>query len=61
VRAALPGAGGGSFELSPEPVDRAWYQVLEAISSVAADIGGVRSTHINHLPPYSTSTSSTGA
>ncbi len=40
-----------SFALSPEPVDRAWYARLEAISSVAADIGGVSSTHINHLTP----------
>ena len=40
-----------SFALSPEPVDRAWYAHLEAISSVAADIGGVGSTHINHLTP----------
>lgn len=40
-----------SFALSPEPVDRAWYERLEAISSVAADIGGVTSTHINHLTP----------
>jgi uncharacterized glyoxalase superfamily metalloenzyme YdcJ len=40
-----------SFELSPEPVDRQWYERLEAISSVAADIGGVASTHINHLTP----------
>lgn len=39
------------FELSPEPVDRAWYARLEAVSSVAADIGGVASTHINHLTP----------
>ncbi len=39
------------FALSAEPVDRAWYQELEAISSVAADIGGVSSTHINHLTP----------
>ncbi|MBO9524171.1 MAG: VOC family protein [Nocardioidaceae bacterium] len=41
----------GSFALSAEPVDRAWYRELEAVSSVAADIGGVRSTHINHLTP----------
>ncbi|MGO1973945.1 MAG: 2-oxoadipate dioxygenase/decarboxylase [Propionibacteriaceae bacterium] len=55
----LPGAAAerflelatAAFELSPEPVDRAWYQTLEAISSVAADIGGVASTHINHLTP----------
>ncbi|GAA1527610.1 2-oxoadipate dioxygenase/decarboxylase [Nocardioides humi] len=40
-----------AFALSPEPVDRAWYDHLEAISSVAADIGGVTSTHINHLTP----------
>jgi uncharacterized glyoxalase superfamily metalloenzyme YdcJ len=40
-----------SFALSPEPVDRDWYTRLEAVSSVAADIGGVSSTHINHLTP----------
>lgn len=40
-----------AFELSSEPVDRAWYETLERISAVAADIGGVRSTHINHLTP----------
>lgn len=40
-----------SFALSPEPVDRAWYAELERISGVAADIGGVTTTHINHLTP----------
>jgi uncharacterized glyoxalase superfamily metalloenzyme YdcJ len=40
-----------SFALSPEPVDRAWYERLEEVSSVAADIGGVGTTHINHLTP----------
>ncbi|MFI6357581.1 2-oxoadipate dioxygenase/decarboxylase family protein [Streptomyces sp. NPDC050743] len=40
-----------AFELSSEPVDKAWYETLERISAVAADIGGVRSTHINHLTP----------
>ncbi|MGW1621255.1 2-oxoadipate dioxygenase/decarboxylase [Streptomyces sp. NPDC002172] len=40
-----------AFELSAEPVDRAWYRTLERVSAVAADIGGVRSTHINHLTP----------
>lgn len=40
-----------SFELSTEPIDRAWYEELEKISAVAADIGGVRSTHVNHLTP----------
>jgi uncharacterized glyoxalase superfamily metalloenzyme YdcJ len=41
----------GAFELSDEPVDHAWYQKLEAVSAVAADIGGVSTTHINHLTP----------
>lgn len=40
-----------AFELSSDPVDRAWYETLHEISSVAADIGGVGSTHINHLTP----------
>lgn len=40
-----------AFELSPEPVDHDWYFKLERISAVAADIGGVPSTHINHLTP----------
>jgi uncharacterized glyoxalase superfamily metalloenzyme YdcJ len=40
-----------SFALSREPIDRAWYTELEAVSAVAADIGGVRSTHVNHLTP----------
>lgn len=40
-----------AFELSPEPVDHDWYFRLEKISAVAADIGGVPSTHINHLTP----------
>jgi uncharacterized glyoxalase superfamily metalloenzyme YdcJ len=41
----------GAFELSGEPVDKAWYETLEKVSGVAADIGGVRSTHVNHLTP----------
>lgn len=40
-----------TFELSDRPVDRAWYDELERVSAVAADIGGVASTHINHLTP----------
>lgn len=40
-----------AFALSTDPVDRAWYGELERISGVAADIGGVTSTHINHLTP----------
>jgi uncharacterized glyoxalase superfamily metalloenzyme YdcJ len=40
-----------SFSLSTEPIDRAWYTELERVSAVAADIGGVTSTHINHLTP----------
>ena len=43
--------GVAAFALSSEPVDRAWYRELEEISSVASDIGGVTSTHINHLTP----------
>lgn len=62
---AIAGAGGcdvaraedfvaravGSFALSAEPVDRAWYTELTAVSGVAADIAGVSTTHINHLTP----------
>jgi uncharacterized glyoxalase superfamily metalloenzyme YdcJ len=40
-----------AFRLSDEPVDENWYRHLEHISSVAADIGGVPSTHVNHLTP----------
>ncbi|PAZ12707.1 DUF1338 domain-containing protein [Streptomyces sp. SA15] len=40
-----------AIELSTEPIDKAWYETLERVSAVAADIGGVRSTHINHLTP----------
>jgi uncharacterized glyoxalase superfamily metalloenzyme YdcJ len=40
-----------AFALSTEPVDRAWYDELTEVSAVAADIGGVGSTHINHLTP----------
>ncbi len=40
-----------AFELSPEPVDRAWYGELARVSAVASDIGGVASTHLNHLTP----------
>lgn len=39
------------FALSAEPIDRAWYQELSGVSAVAADIGGVSSTHLNHLTP----------
>ncbi|MEO3749581.1 VOC family protein [Streptomyces sp. B6B3] len=41
----------GAFELSGEPVDQSWYATLERVSAVAADIGGVTSTHVNHLTP----------
>jgi uncharacterized glyoxalase superfamily metalloenzyme YdcJ len=47
----LLAAATGSFELTAEPIDRAWYAELAAVSSVAADIAGVASTHINHLTP----------
>lgn len=40
-----------AFALSREPIDRGWYEQLSAVSAVAADIAGVRSTHINHLTP----------
>lgn len=40
-----------AFKLSSAPVDHDWYFKLEGISAVAADIGGVPSTHINHLTP----------
>ncbi|MCW2649712.1 MAG: hypothetical protein JWR32_688 [Mycobacterium sp.] len=40
-----------ALALSPEPIDRAWYDELSKVSEVAADIAGVRTTHINHLTP----------
>lgn len=40
-----------AFALSREPIDRAWYDELSAVSAVAADIAGVGTTHINHLTP----------
>lgn len=40
-----------AFALSREPIDRGWYEELTAVSAVAADIAGVRTTHINHLTP----------
>ncbi|BBY57320.1 2-oxoadipate dioxygenase/decarboxylase [Mycolicibacterium sarraceniae] len=40
-----------AFALSSEPVDRAWYSELTAVSAIAADIAGVPTTHINHLTP----------
>lgn len=40
-----------AFALSREPIDQGWYSELSAVSPVAADIAGVKSTHINHLTP----------
>lgn len=40
-----------AFALSRDPIDKAWYDELAAVSAVAADIAGVRRTHINHLTP----------
>jgi uncharacterized glyoxalase superfamily metalloenzyme YdcJ len=40
-----------TFALSREPIDRAWYDELSTVSAVAADIAGVRTTHINHMTP----------
>ncbi|BBZ05616.1 hypothetical protein MCHIJ_50530 [Mycolicibacterium chitae] len=66
ARAARVGADGGcpaetaeefvadavaAFALSREPIDKAWYTELAAVSAVAADIAGVTTTHINHLTP----------
>ncbi|HYO03849.1 MAG TPA: VOC family protein [Mycobacterium sp.] len=40
-----------AFALSRDPIDAAWYAELSQVSAVAADIAGVRSTHVNHLTP----------
>ena len=40
-----------AFVLSREPIDRGWHDELTRVSAVAADIAGVRTTHINHLTP----------
>ena len=40
-----------AFALSTAPIERAWYDHLASISAVAADIGGVPATHLNHLTP----------
>ena len=40
-----------TFALSREPIDRGWYEELSLVSAVAADIAGVKTTHINHLTP----------
>ncbi|MGH3554728.1 MAG: VOC family protein, partial [Mycobacterium sp.] len=40
-----------AFALSREPIEKSWYDELSRVSAVAADIAGVRSTHINHLTP----------
>jgi uncharacterized glyoxalase superfamily metalloenzyme YdcJ len=40
-----------AFALSREPIDRGWHDELATVSAVAADIAGVRTTHINHLTP----------
>lgn len=45
------GLATAAFALSAEPVDRAWYTELQQVSDVAADIGGVTTTHVNHLTP----------
>ena len=39
------------FALSREPIDRGWHDELSKVSAVAADIAGMRTTHINHLTP----------
>jgi len=40
-----------AFALSRTPIDKGWYDELNAVSAVAADIAGVSTTHINHLTP----------
>jgi uncharacterized glyoxalase superfamily metalloenzyme YdcJ len=40
-----------AFALRREPIDKSWYDELARVSAVAADIAGLRSTHINHLTP----------
>lgn len=40
-----------AFALARDPIDKAWYDELTAVSAVAADIAGVGSTHVNHLTP----------
>jgi uncharacterized glyoxalase superfamily metalloenzyme YdcJ len=40
-----------AFALSRDPIDGGWYAELSRVSAVAADIAGVRSTHVNHLTP----------
>jgi uncharacterized glyoxalase superfamily metalloenzyme YdcJ len=40
-----------AFTRPAAPVDRAWYEELAAVSSVAAQIAGVRSVRIQHLAP----------
>ena len=47
----VPEPGDGGFELSREPVDRPGTRRWRRSPAVAADIGGVPSTHINHLTP----------
>jgi uncharacterized glyoxalase superfamily metalloenzyme YdcJ len=41
----------GAFALHREPIDKSWYDELARVSAVAADIAGLRSTHVNHLTP----------
>jgi uncharacterized glyoxalase superfamily metalloenzyme YdcJ len=40
-----------AFALSRDPIDTGWYDELSRVSTVAADIAGVRTTHVNHLTP----------
>ncbi len=40
-----------AFALRHEPIDNSWYDELTRVSAVAADVAGLRSTHVNHLTP----------
>jgi uncharacterized glyoxalase superfamily metalloenzyme YdcJ len=46
---AFVAAAVSAFALSREPINKSWYDELSRVSTVAADIAGVNSTHINHL------------
>jgi len=48
---AFVAASVSTFALSRAPIKKSWYDELSRVSTVAADIAGVSSTHINHLTP----------
>ena len=40
-----------ALRLDQTPIDLAWFEQLDAVSTVASDIAAAASTHINHLTP----------